>query len=317
MKNKGNKVLVALICIVVVFIIGTGVFLIVSKNKKDLNSDNKNISSVATTAIKYGNVNGDNRIDVKDVTAIQKHISGKNKLTGKNLKAADVDLDGKISENDAKLIQKYIVRTVTKLPIKYGDANGDGRIDIKDATEIQKYVANQVKLTGNKLEAADVNLNGEVDNNDATLIQKYLVKSVTKLPVQYGDVNDDGKVDATDRMTLTRYLAKWKGYNSINNEAADVNLDDEVNNIDIDLIKRYLNKSISVLPIKYGDVNGDGVIDIKDATEIQKYVANQVKLTENQKRAADVNLDGKVNTNDATLIQKYIVKSIQYLPYTK
>ena len=56
----------------------------------------------------YGNVTDDTEINIKDATAIQKHLAG----------IADIG-------------KKYI----------YADANGDGKININDATTIQKYVA--------------------------------------------------------------------------------------------------------------------------------------------------------------------------------
>lgn len=55
-----------------------------------------------------------------------------------------------------------------------------------------------------------------------------------------------------------------------------------------------------------GDVNGDGVINIKDATLIQKYLASLSTLTEDMMARADVTRDGVVNINDASLIQKYV-----------
>ena len=54
-----------------------------------------------------------------------------------------------------------------------------------------------------------------------------------------------------------------------------------------------------------GDVNDDGVVNIIDATFIQKYIAGIDSFTENQQIYADVNRDGLINIIDATSIQKY------------
>ena len=62
-----------------------------------------------------------------------------------------------------------------------------------------------------------------------------------------------------------------------------------------------------------GDVNGDGKIDIADATMIQKYAAETEDLTEKQLLAADANADGKVNVTDATQIQCLIAELIDNL----
>lgn len=62
-----------------------------------------------------------------------------------------------------------------------------------------------------------------------------------------------------------------------------------------------------------GDVNGDGTVEICDATMIQEHVAERIILTEEQKKAADTNGNGVVDITDATLIQKYIAELIDFL----
>ncbi len=57
-----------------------------------------------------------------------------------------------------------------------------------------------------------------------------------------------------------------------------------------------------------GDVNGDGILNIRDATEIQKYNAELVDFNEIQLRLGDLNNDGRVNISDATLIQKRVAE---------
>lgn len=62
-----------------------------------------------------------------------------------------------------------------------------------------------------------------------------------------------------------------------------------------------------------GDVNGDGSVNISDATAIQMYVAKAVTLDNDSLYAADTNGDGMVDITDATVIQKYIAKIIEKL----
>ncbi|MGN0453049.1 MAG: CotH kinase family protein [Ruminococcus sp.] len=54
-----------------------------------------------------------------------------------------------------------------------------------------------------------------------------------------------------------------------------------------------------------GDADLSSNVSVKDATLIQKAVANICTLNSNAARCADVNADGAVNINDATAIQKY------------
>ena len=55
-----------------------------------------------------------------------------------------------------------------------------------------------------------------------------------------------------------------------------------------------------------GDVNLDGIVNIIDATEIQKHLVDLVVLNEKQLSVADVNKDGVVSILDSTDIQKIL-----------
>lgn len=55
-----------------------------------------------------------------------------------------------------------------------------------------------------------------------------------------------------------------------------------------------------------GDVDGNGVLTVNDATLIQKYSASLVEFTDKQLKLGDVNGDGTVNVIDSTEIQKRI-----------
>ncbi len=55
-----------------------------------------------------------------------------------------------------------------------------------------------------------------------------------------------------------------------------------------------------------GDVNLDGKVNIKDATAIQKHLANIETIEDLGRPAADFNSDGRITIQDATAIQKKI-----------
>ena len=61
----------------------------------------------------------------------------------------------------------------------------------------------------------------------------------------------------------------------------------------------------AVLP-SYGDVNDDGIINVDDITEVQKYLAKISEFSQEELILADYNGDGKVNINDVTDIQKML-----------
>ena len=75
---------------------------------------------------------------------------------------------------------------------------------------------------------------------------------------------------------------------------------------------KYGEFAISVKQnILIGDVNGDGDVDVVDATVLQKYI-NKEAISINLE-VADTNGDGKINIRDATQIQKYLVGRIPSL----
>lgn len=69
---------------------------------------------------------------------------------------------------------------------------------------------------------------------------------------------------------------------------------------------------VTTIPVSgdslYGDVNGDGNISIKDATAIQKHVAQLELIPAARQPLADVNGDNNISIKDATAIQKYVAK---------
>ena len=65
---------------------------------------------------------------------------------------------------------------------------------------------------------------------------------------------------------------------------------------------------------KTGDVNGDGVVDILDATEIQKYAAESTDFTDEQFELGDINKDGYCDVIDALLVQKSVIGAYEIPP---
>ena len=64
--------------------------------------------TVIERPVTYGDANGDGKVNVRDVTAIQRHISEYSALTGRSLTCADVDGNGAVDINDATLLQQYL-----------------------------------------------------------------------------------------------------------------------------------------------------------------------------------------------------------------
>ncbi len=67
-----------------------------------------------------------------------------------------------------------------------------------------------------------------------------------------------------------------------------------------------VTKEYAVYLWKAGDANGDGIINIKDATTVQKVVAGISAETVLYEQVMNINGDNVVNIKDATAIQKKI-----------
>lgn len=70
----------------------------------------------------------------------------------------------------------------------------------------------------------------------------------------------------------------------------------------------YELEELTVTGIISGDIDKDNSVNIKDATEIQSYVAKLASFADNQKLRADVDEDSSVSIKDATAVQMFVAK---------
>lgn len=64
------------------------------------------------------------------------------------------------------------------------------------------------------------------------------------------------------------------------------------------------NGAVEVYSYELGDVNGDGVVDIKDVTILRRYLAGTAENMDLP--AADLNRDGVVDIKDVTILRRYL-----------
>jgi hypothetical protein len=57
----------------------------------------------------------------------------------------------------------------------------------------------------------------------------------------------------------------------------------------------------------YGDINNDGLLDVRDVTQIARFGVGKRQFTEEENLAADVNLDKTVDVRDITQLCRKIV----------
>ncbi len=200
-------------------------------------------------------------------------------------------------------------------------------------------------LSGNNSTSTKIDSNGLLtignDETSKTITVKATSKlDNTKFTTVKVDVLQIKIISTVDNVTVTMETGETKQLKAIvsgtNNPSQNVTWSLSGNNSEKTVItsdglltigkdetsKKIVVKAKSVEdPSKYGefainienttpnyDVNMDGVVDIKDASLIQKYLTDLASLTDEQTPLADINQDGLVNIKDVTYLQRYLTK---------
>lgn len=124
------------------------------------------------------------------------------------------------------------------------------------------------------------------------------------LAPRYYAVDEDGSVIGYSSLTFDCDTEDWTAGNTYEMNVSYLGVSTQV--------PVTITGEGSDLDYTLGDVNADGKIDITDATETQKYVAELTEFTPEQEAAADTNGDGKVDITDATEIQKFVAELIDH-----
>ena len=213
-------------------------------------------------------------------------------------------------ETPEVIIPDYNKATI--VGVLYGDIDANGVINEQDINAISNYInGQQIEIN----QPLDMNLDGKVDQIDVDLITKKINQNI-KLPTFCGDIDQNGVLNSEDSIALLYFLYGETELDEVQLCSADLNDD---NNIDYDdlhillaAVKDVLGNNIEHpnLPIEFGDVNSDGVIDLEDTKLIRKFMNNEEKLLYLQQEVADVNFDSQVNELDITR-EKVLVDSSQ------
>ena len=209
--------------------------------------------------------------------------------------------------NEIRFIELNEKETTDGIKIEYS----------KDDSSIGGDNEEKVSLESRQLTEADseyskIDFTGKIEDTD---VKPEDVKSVTyeislknesgqtvqpsekvtvKIPVPDGYMGENCKV----------YYVNEKGkFTNMNAVCQNGFLIFETGHFSTYLVTETNIKTVS--EITYGDANGDGKIDSRDAVVIKKYVAGFTGFTIDLE-ASDVNADGKVDTRDAVKILKKI-----------
>lgn len=155
------------------------------------------------------------------------------------------------------------------------------------------------KLTGQRWTIAD-NPNGYFPGNYSRL--EYVGGRIYySTPTGINSILPDGTDDRIEYTLTNAASTRLYGFaysdGVFYGETAQTpNEDGEIFTIDITLPEPVLI---------YGDVSGDGKVDLQDAIMIQKSIISVIRLTEEQSLLADVTVDNHVGLEDVIIIQKY------------
>ncbi len=220
------------------------------------------------------------------------------------------NMDGVQIVDCPKLANAYIGKNVPK-----------GIFDIRDCPNVTLHVykgstAEQYAIEKNipyvyrciEDEATGIKVEGQFDKNTKLTIEKPgLDEFIEGVNAAY-TLSLNAEFDSVD-ISIPCADATNFVYRYENNEYTKVNsvYEDGCYKFTVSKLGTYVIKTGDNVP-KYslGDVDGDGIVAVKDVTYIQLHLANLGSLTDEGKIAADYDKDGNLTVKDATYIQLYL-----------
>lgn len=112
--------------------------------------------------------------------------------------------------------------------------------------------------------------------------------------------NDSNNVEQTDDIAITQNKAIY----------SPASVKSTISN----KVVYYINAGNYAENSALGDVDSNGIVNINDATAIQRHLAKIKELSSNQLLSADTDGDNTIDIIDATYIQKYVAKLIDKFP---
>ncbi len=230
---------------------------------------NTDCNASSTTALYYGDMNGDKTVDETDVAYIKEHID---ELNDAEKFAADVDGSGKVDALDLFLLERVLDGSLEQkafpvtatLSYDMGDAENHYQVVTVNGTTFETPYATGKHTFGDDYKCTvcgacshpehttvyggHIPKDGKFDEKLQCTVCKKTYSTVAEH--YYGDANGDGKFEAGEFQALipivhqgAQFRYEWQKY------ACDVNFDGKVDDDDIALMSACGRNDI-VLPIK-------------------------------------------------------------------
>lgn len=136
-----------------------------------------------------GDINGDGRIDEKDVTLVKEYLIDLRTFSDYEFYLADMNDDKQITLTDMVLVLRVSLGENISDGDVLGDVNSDGRLDSQDYDLLLAYVQGKATLTNRAMAVADANRDGAINILDCVWVLN-IVKGKTYYPVEMANVPD-------------------------------------------------------------------------------------------------------------------------------
>lgn len=136
-----------------------------------------------------GDINGDGRINEKDVTLVKEYLIDSRTFSDYEFYLADMNDDKQITLTDMVLVLRVSLGENVSDGDVLGDVNSDGRLDSQDYDLLLAYVQGKATLTNRAMAVADANRDGAINILDCVWVLN-IVKGKTYYPVEVVNVPD-------------------------------------------------------------------------------------------------------------------------------
>ena len=232
-----------------------------------------------------------------------------------------------LKDKDGKTHKTYQI-------VIFGDVNNDGYINLMDASEIERHVGQIRLLDETQQFAADMNRDGKVNYEDSDIALYYSAyhgeyNQITNLLIineenpQLKFKTENGKILYNVGKYVYSFYNDNRGYttmdlaNYIEAKNGSVVFEKNASNTYSTGAKITLNDTDGELydtyqVVIFGDIDGDGLINVTDLGYVNHHIANTSKLSEIQFKAADMNNDGLVTQEDADILTDHVTSICLY-----
>ena len=213
--------------------------------------------------------------------------------------------------------KEYILSNGNKLNINVKDYKGtifNARNEIyNDHGEQTNFVWYKDFEPRNSDAMDDYNLRKAIDNETEKITSMYSTTPTMEFGVELGDIAGNINLTSVTDENKIKFEIPNIDFGIAERPRQQIDISKKVKTVKITLANGQTIVDAEVIIVK-GDVNGDAIINVKDATIIRQYIFNEVTLTEEQKLKADVDGDGIITIKDASEINKYLngTKEVEY-----